>query len=218
VRYRPSNAPDASPTEQLNDPRPGVKLEPRTYSGRLGIVDGDQLHAVADEFGLGCVTDAEPAPGGLFGQIVFITTTDGEYVMRGNPHGHVQLTRERLVVQLIHERSSLAAPWPHHVSENTELFGWTYAVMPKLPGTSGSELWDTGDDEQGIALATASGEALGQLHETTSPFFGPYDAQLDDFIEMDDFPDWALHRLDRRATRAVPSTRCPRTWNCSSTP
>src|SRR4051794_3927874 len=126
----------------MNDPRRCVSLEPRKYSDRLGMIDVDQLQAVADEFGLGRVTDAEPAPGGLFGQIVFITTTDGEYVMRGNPHGHVQLTKERRVAQLIGERSSLPAPLPYHISENTELFGWTYAVMPKLPGTTGSQLWD----------------------------------------------------------------------------
>ena len=180
----------------MNDPRTPVSLEPRKYSDRLGMIDADQLQAVADEFGLGHVANAEPAPGGLFGQIVLITTTDGKYAMRGNPHGHAQLTKERRVAQLIHERSSLPAPWPYHVSENTELFGWTYALMPKLPGTTGSQLWNTGHEEQRIALATAFGQALGRLHEATSPFFGPYDAGLDDFIEMDDFPDWALHRLD----------------------
>jgi hygromycin-B 7''-O-kinase len=177
----------------LNDPQPSVSLEPCQYSERLGVIDADQLQAVADEFGLGRVTAAEPAPGGLFGQVVFLTTTAGEYAMRGNPHGHVHLTKERRVAQLIHERSSLAAPWPYQVSENTEMFGSTYAVMPKLPGTNGEQWWDTGDAEQRIALATAFGEALARLHETTSPFFGPYDAGLDDFIAMHNFPDWALH-------------------------
>jgi aminoglycoside phosphotransferase (APT) family kinase protein len=177
-----------------------MSLESRTYSERLGVIDPDQLQAVADEFGLGRVTAAEPAHAGLFGQILFLTTTVGEYAMRGNPHGHAQLIKERLVARLIHEQSSLAAPWPYNVCEDTDLFGWTYAVMPRLPGTTGSELWKAGDAEQRTALAAACGEALARLHETTSPFFGPYDAQLDAFTELTDFPDWVLRRLDHART------------------
>jgi hygromycin-B 7''-O-kinase len=182
-----------------------MRLEPRKYSERLGTIDPDQLQAVADEFGLGRVTAAEPADDGLFGQILFLSTTVGEYAIRGNPHGHAQLTKERLVARLIHEQSSLPAPWPYRVSENTDLFGWTYAVMPRLPGTNGSELWKTSDAEQRVALASACGEALARVHETTSPFFGPYDAQLDAFTELADFPAWMLGRLDawRTACRAV---------------
>lgn len=177
-----------------------MSLASRKYSERLGVIHPDQLQAVADEFGLGRVIAAEPAPAGLFGQIVLISTTVGEYAMRGNPHGHAHLTKERLVARLVHEQSSLAAPWPYYVSENTDLFGWTYAVMPRLPGTTGSELWKTSDAEQRGALAAACGEALARLHETTSPFFGPYDAQLDAFAELANFPDWVLQRLEHSRT------------------
>lgn len=182
-----------------------MSLVSREYSERLGVIDPDQLQSVADEFGLGRVIAAEPAQGGLFGQIVLISTTTGEYAMRGNPHGHAQLTKERLVARLIHEQSSLTAPWPYQVSENTDLFGWTYAVMPRLPGTTGSDLWKISNPDQRIALARACGEALAQLHETTSPFFGPYDAQLDAFTEVADFPNWVIQRLDdcRVSCRAV---------------
>lgn len=183
-----------------NGPQQSSILAPRKYSERLGVIDGGQLQAVADEFGLGRIINAEPAQIGLFGQVLFLTTTAGQYVMRGNPHGHVQLTKERLVAKIIHERSSLAAPWPYQVSENTERFGWTYAVMPKLPGTIGSQLWNTADEPTRTALAIAFGKALGRLHETTSPFFGPYDPGVDDFVAMDDFPDWALQRFDESRT------------------
>lgn len=180
-------------------------LKPRKYSERLGVISGEQLQSVADEFGIGRITAAEPAPGGLFGQIVYLTTTTGEYVMRGNPHGHVQLTKERCVAQLIHQRSSLPAPWPYRLSENTELFGWTYAVMPRLQGATGSQLWDTADDQQRIAPAAATGEALARLHEITAPFAGPYDPTLDDFAPVTDFAGWVLDRLDetRAECRAV---------------
>ena len=180
-------------------------LVPQKYSERLGVIDPDQLFAVAERFDLGDVTAAEPATTGLFGQNIFLTTSKGRFVLRGHPHGHVQLTKERRVADFIDERSSLPAPWPYVVCDDTEVFGWTYALMPMLEGTTGSTLWETADEAGRLALAAAAGEALARLHEADSEFFGPYDAQLDDFVEMDDFGDWALHRLQhwRSACRAV---------------
>jgi aminoglycoside phosphotransferase (APT) family kinase protein len=180
-----------------------VSLEPRKYSERLGVLDADQLQAACDVFDIGTVTDAETPIGGLFGQNVILTTNQGRFVLRGNPHGHVQLTKERVVARFINDRSSLAAPWPYQVSDDIEIFGWTFAVMPCLPGEPGTVLWETEDDR--IALAIATGEALARMQEASSDFFGPYDAQIDGFIEMDDFRDWAVHRLEhwRGACRAV---------------
>lgn len=177
----------------------------RHYSDRLGTLTGSQLQDAADRFGLGTVTGAEAASGGLFGQNVFLTTTTGEFVLRGNPHGHVQLTKERRVARLIDERSSLPVPWPYEVCDDPDLFGWTYAVMPRLPGESAADLREAAGEDDRLRLAAAMGEALAQLHEARSDSFGPYDAQLDDFIAMDDFPDWFLHRLEhwRTACRAV---------------
>jgi aminoglycoside phosphotransferase (APT) family kinase protein len=178
---------------------------PRMYSERLGSISRDQLQTAADRFGLGRVENAEPASGGLFGQNIIITTATDEFVLRGNPHGHVQLTKERCVARFIDERSSLPVPWPYQICDDTEPFGWTYAIMPRLPGASGEALREGADEAERVALATAAGEALARLHEATADAPGPYDGQIDGFIEVDDFPDWALHRLDhwRNACRAV---------------
>ncbi len=182
-----------------------MSLEPRKYSERLGVLDADQLQAACDAFGLGTITDAEPAVGGLFGQNVIMTTSEGKFVLRGCPHGHVQLTKERVVARFIHETSSLPAPWPYEVSEDTETFGWTYAVMPCLPGEAGMSLWEGCDDRARHAIAIATGEALARMHEASAGSFGPYDAQVDGFIEMDDFHDWLLYRLnfEREQCRSV---------------
>lgn len=176
-----------------------MSLEPRKYSERLGVIDADQLQAACDIFDLGTVTDAETPVGGLFGQNVILTTKEGRFVLRGNPFGHVQLTKERVVARFIHERSSLPAAWPYYVSDDTEIFGWTFALMPCLAGQSGTVLWDVHGDDH-VPLATATGEALARLHEASSAFFGPYDAQVDDFIAMDDFRDWVLHRFENWRT------------------
>ncbi len=41
----------------------------REYSKRLGILTGEQLQAALDRYDLGALGSAEPAQGGLFGQI-----------------------------------------------------------------------------------------------------------------------------------------------------
>jgi aminoglycoside phosphotransferase (APT) family kinase protein len=185
-------------------------LVPQKYSERLGVIDPDQLFEVAEQFDLGDVLEAEAASTGLFGQNLFLTTSEGRFVLRGNPHGPQQLTKERVVAQIIDERSSLPAPWPYDICEDTSTFGWPYAIMPWLEGETGAVLFETQDEEGKIDLAAAHGEALARLHEATNPFFGPYDGQLDNFVQMDDFGDWTLHRLEHwrnlcRAVNALPT-------------
>jgi aminoglycoside phosphotransferase (APT) family kinase protein len=180
-------------------------LTPQKYSERLGVIEPEQLQEVAERFELGEVLDAYSPTGGLFGQNLILETRGGRFVLRGNPHGHVQLMKERHVAEFIHHSSSLAAPWPYKVCDDASLFGWTYAVMPCLPGTSGTELWQSADEAGRVALSRATGDALAALHEAESDFCGPYDAQADGFIAVDDFADWCLHRLDhwRNACRSV---------------
>lgn len=180
-------------------------LVPQKYSERLGVIEPDQLRQAAHEWDLGEVVDAYSPTASPLGQNIVLETTNGRYVLRGNPRGHVQLTKERRVAAFVHERSSLAVPWPYEICEDATVFGWTYAILPWLPGAPGAELWPMLDDGGRVALAASAGEALARLHEAESDFFGPYDAQLDGFIEMDDFADWFLYRLEhwRNACRAV---------------
>jgi aminoglycoside phosphotransferase (APT) family kinase protein len=180
-------------------------LEPRKYSERLGVIDPGQLFDVAELFDLGDVRDAYPLGGGLFGQNLGIETTRGRFVLRGNPSELHQLSKERYVAGFINANSSLPAPWPYEISEDTTIFGWPFAIMPFMPGTMGEELLLTSDDRGRVELADAVGEALAALHEAESEFPGPYDAQKNAFIEVDDFKDWTLHRLShlRNLCRAV---------------
>ncbi len=180
-------------------------LGPQKYSERLGLIEPDQLREATERHELGELRDAYPAPGGPFAQNVVLETTQGLFVLRGNPRGHSQLTKERRVARFIDERSTLPAAWPYTVCDDTETFGWTYAVLPFLPGTPGLELWPTLDADGRVDLAGAAGESLAELHDARADFFGPYDGQLDDFIELEDFGDWFLHRLGhwRNACRAV---------------
>ena len=58
----------------------------REYSKRLGVLSNEQFQVALARFDLDTLVSAEPVPFGNFGQNVFLTSTEGEYVLRGAPH------------------------------------------------------------------------------------------------------------------------------------
>lgn len=133
------------------------------YSDRLGEIEPAQFQAALDRFGLGQLISASPAPGGNFGQNVFLSTTDGEYVFRGAPFFDWQLPKERLVVELLHDRTDLPVPWPFRHERSPELFGWDYAIMPRLPG----EMVNDAPAPDQVALTRAMATALTRMQRAT---------------------------------------------------
>lgn len=178
-----------------------MALEPRLYSERLGVIDGAQLQRASDLFDLGEVVRAEPASAGLWGQNILLSTTAGEFVLRGNPQTSYQLSKEQLVAGEINRRSTLPAPFPYHLSNDVDVFGWPFAVMPRLAGTMGSRIWEDADDAARRELAAAHGYALAQLHEATFGAPGPYDDATNAFAPVDDFLGWTLERIETLRAR-----------------
>ena len=170
-------------------------LDPRHYSEALGVIDGEQLHRACDLFDLGEVVRAAPASAGLWGQNILLSTTTGEFVLRGNPQTPAQLAKEQLVAEEINRRSPLPVPFPYHLSNDVEVFGWPFAVMPRLAGSMGAGIWQDADDAGRIELAAAHGRALAQLHQATFAAPGPYDAATNAFVPIDDFQGWTLERI-----------------------
>ncbi len=48
------------------------------YSKRLGLISYEQLQAALDRFHLGRFIGAEPIPFGVFGQNLFVSSTEGD--------------------------------------------------------------------------------------------------------------------------------------------
>ena len=150
----------------------------REYGKRLGVLTADQLQAACDRFGLGRALAADAVPQGLFGQNVFLSTSKGEFVLRGCPHFDWQLPKERLVARMLHERTTLKAPWPYHVELDPSVFGWPYAVMRRVPGVvEGAD----GEDEH-LQVARALGHALAALHAIEADAPAYYDLSRDAFV------------------------------------
>jgi len=158
--------------------------ESRTYSERLGAISDAQFQAVASRLNLGRFLRAEPTVGGLFGQNVFVTTTEGEFVLRGAPHwlngapnDRWQFTKEAYFARCLHEHTKAAVPWPMLHDEASDIFGWPYLVMPRMPGTCFGDrsILRALDIDDRRAIAVALAEGLVEQQRLTSPFAGDFD-------------------------------------------
>jgi aminoglycoside phosphotransferase (APT) family kinase protein len=170
----------------------------RIFSQRLGVLSRDQIQAALDRFGLGSLVDAEPVLFGNFGQNVFLTSTMGEYVLRGAPHYPWQFPKERFFSQLLHERTTAPVPWPYLLEATDDIFGWSYVIMPRMPGV---QLSDpdvqsklTLGDRRGIACAM--GETLADLHTLTWPQAGEYDFETDTIQPLPaTYAEWIISKI-----------------------
>jgi aminoglycoside phosphotransferase (APT) family kinase protein len=184
------------------------------YSQRLGDISGAQFEAAAERFALGRFVKAEPITSGLFGQNVFLTTTAGEFVLRGAPHwvkgdgdttwrreDRWQFTKEKLFARLLHARTDVPVPWPMHHDETSDIFGWPYLVMPRMPGLCTDErgiLALAAEDRYGVAVAV--GKMLAQMQTLTSPFAGDVSPAS---IALEPYPHGAVDCTTREARAAI---------------
>ncbi|WP_025721651.1 phosphotransferase family protein [Paenibacillus sp. 1-18] len=103
-------------------------------SNRLGEVTNDQLQRVLDRFDLGRLLSSEKTAEGVMGQTLYISSTAGQFVLKGNPLFSGQWVEERFIVEQLDTRTSIPVPAPYLVDDTDDIFGWSYAVMPRLYG------------------------------------------------------------------------------------
>jgi hygromycin-B 7''-O-kinase len=82
------------------------------YSKRLGSITTKQFQVALDHFNLGQFISAKAIPFGLFGQNVFLTSTAGEFVLRGAAHYAWQFPEEQFVAKLLHDKTNAPVSWP----------------------------------------------------------------------------------------------------------
>ena len=190
-----------------------------TYSERLGQLTDDQLQAALERFGLGELLNAESVPIGLFGQNVFLTSTTGAYVLRGSPHSAEQFPKERFFVNLIHERTEVPVPWPYLIDPTTDIFGWSYVIMPRLPGlqVGDPEVRERLSANDRLALAGAMGQSLARLHALNWPQCGEYEFETQTIKAIETgFAEWCSfriqHWLDRCRAASGATTDADVAW------
>lgn len=149
----------------------------------LGTLRLDQVRQAAGRHGLGAVIAVSDPRFGAVGNNVAIDTRTGQWILRGAPPPLTadQLRRERFFARLIHERTAVDAPWPYHVDGGTDIFGWPYAIMRRLPG---DVPW-LQENRDWRAIAASLGRVVAELHSITFPHHGRWDAAVDDIVAFD---------------------------------
>jgi aminoglycoside phosphotransferase (APT) family kinase protein len=154
------------------------------YSERLGAISDAQFAAAAARLGLGDFVSAEPVRQGLFGQNVFLTTSEGAFVFRGSPHWYrgqrddrYQFAKEALFIDLVHAHTGAPAPWPVRYDPTSDIFGWPYLVMPRMPGDCFNErtIRKALPSQARREIAVSIGATLAELQRLSAPAVGDYD-------------------------------------------
>jgi len=131
-------------------------------SNRLGTLTREQLQAALTTCDLGTLTGATAIAHGLFGQCLFIASTRGDFVLRGCPHNDQQLALEQFIARTLHDHTTVPVAWPYLVVDDPTIFGWPFAIMPRMPGTTANDILDaaTTPESERIAIAHAMGDAM----------------------------------------------------------
>ena len=101
---------------------------------RLGKVSLKQFSEATQKYGLGSCVDAVPIQAGSFKQNVLLRTDKGEWIFRGCSHYAWQFPKECFFANLIGEETTAPVPLPYFVDKSSDIFGYDYALMPKMPG------------------------------------------------------------------------------------
>ena len=171
------------------------------YSERLGAIAPEQFQRALARFGLGDFVRAEAIPFGLFGQNVFVSSTQGEFVLRGKPHYPWQFPTERFFVEQLHAHTQTPVPYPYLLDPAADIFGWSYVLMPRLPGL---QLQDQAaaaslsfDDRSAIAGALA--RTLAGVQALTWECSGTYDPATDRVRPLDQpYRAWIVQRIRQK--------------------
>ena len=170
----------------------------KEYSKRLGNISDQQLQMALQMFDLGELIYAEPIPFGLFGQNLFVTSTKGEFVLRGVPHYEWQFPTEKFFVEQLHALTKAPVPYPYLYETFTDIFGWSFVLMPRMRGLQiadnkvlSSLTWG---DRQGIARALA--KMLAEVQTLSWEHAGKYDSITGNVHPMEqNYREWIVKRI-----------------------
>ena len=149
------------------------------YSKRLGAISPGQFQAALEQLGLGDFVRAETVSSGLFGQNVFVTSTKGRFVLRGAPHYPWQFPTEQFFVEQMHQQTQVPVPYPYILERSDDVFGWSFAVMPRMEGVSlmGEAVTAELTAEDRLAIARVMAQTLLKMQALTWDHAGKYDPE-----------------------------------------
>ena len=170
------------------------------YSKRLGKLTTEQFQAALTKFKLGDYIKAESVSSGLFGQNVIISSTKGKYILRGKPHYPWQFPKEKYGAELLHKYTKVPVPYPYLYEPTTDIFGWSFIIMPFMPGINPTN--EKISINEKINISFALGKNLADLHQCKWPFPGQYDLFTGTIKQFDDsYNGWFIKEIEQRLAR-----------------
>lgn len=139
------------------------------YAEYLGEIRGEQFNKALQKLNLGNLIKIEKVTGGVGGQNVFLTSTKGEFVLRGNPFYDEQFDVEKFAVDNLRKKASISTAYPYIIDNDIDIFGFKYAIMPRLSGISfnGSKGNPDVSKDERIKICHAMAKILVEIHSFT---------------------------------------------------
>ena len=101
-------------------------------SPKLGEISDEQLQRVLYRFNLGELISFTPTLKGVGQQTLFLQSSTGNYVLKGNPLYPGQFIEEKYYIDQLRNTTSLPVPRLYIVDEAEDILGWSYAIMSRL--------------------------------------------------------------------------------------
>ncbi|MEK4146410.1 aminoglycoside phosphotransferase family protein [Robertmurraya sp. FSL W8-0741] len=167
-------------------------------SNKLGTLEDQQIQDMLSKFNLGKLVSFKKTDHGAMGQTLFVTSNKGNYVFKGNPLYEGQLIEERYFIKEMDKRTDTVVPAPYIIDDSNEIFGWSYAIMPKLKGEhlNSEILKNSLKKEDKLKIAESIAETLRSFHEWRVNECGELNVQ--DFTITpfrDSYPKWLFNRI-----------------------
>ncbi|WP_342423435.1 aminoglycoside phosphotransferase family protein [Paenibacillus sp. FSL E2-0178] len=146
-------------------------------SNKLGVVHDDQMQLMLDKFNLGKLISFQKTVNGAMGQTMYVSSNEGEFILKGNPLYPGQFIEEKYFIENIHKRTNVTVPTPYLIDDSEEIFGWSYSLMPCLQGEhmNSEHLKITLSTADKFKIAELIAKTLADLHSWKVTRFGELD-------------------------------------------
>jgi len=154
--------------------------------------------SMLNRFHLGNLISYERTPKGVGNQTMFIKSSSGEYVLKGNPLYRGQLIEEQFYVNRLHKRTRLPVPMPYLIDGSDDIFGWSYAIMPLLPGRhiTDPDLAAQLGEEDKKQIAELLAKSLCELHNWKVDHYGELDLNVKGIRSFEiSYKIWLYNRI-----------------------
>ncbi|WP_127589650.1 phosphotransferase family protein [Paenibacillus lautus] len=164
----------------------------------IGHVTDEQLQTMLNRHRLGTLISAEKTSKGVGNQTLFIHSSKGSYVLKGNPIYEGQFAEEKFYTDSLQEYTTLPLSAPYMLDESGDIFGWSYAIMPRLHGVhmNDSQFRERLAAADRLDIASSAANMLNEMHGWKVEQYGELDPKTQRIHPFEgSYKEWLYHRI-----------------------